>query len=499
MNNQSIEILKLLDANDYTTLIDKYDELCQELKSKNIFPDFVEEKITFPPTLNGRTKKPKAFPSYDNRILYKSNSIACLEYNSCIEFILPSDPVYFIILHDFTHTSNLNHLKDNFDLVLFDNMVYIKLLKPYEDENIKILQGEIIRLVQKTNDLMEIIYQDKFYKIKGIPIMEMVALSNGSDVLFIDKIRYDLWTEFLLSEKNYVRLLKLVVEHFDIPLKKILDPDVHLKIFNSINTIYNLNLRFLTSLSDNTKKGDIEGTRKNLNEFIQALRLYAPYIQSYQTAFEIVSEEKLKNSKFSKFLQTKTEILEKYNLKDINDLLIVPIQRLPEYQNLFQTLAKYTPENDREAANKTISMINEIVDSSQQKAKEYQQDLAIFLIERNYEITLDKETKIIFEKKSNELFFLLEIDKITPVTELIIVNGYLLFQFQRKRFHKKFYKLKYKEIDQKYLQITPKTLSSRKLKVFHGLELSGEQFILNFVIEDKQTYERFKKTLESNL
>lgn len=490
------KILKLLDSNENLKIVENYDELFLEMKEKKAFIGFKEFPIKFPPTFKGKNRKSLSLTSYQNRIMYRSSSISLLEYNSYPEFNLPVEPIYLLFLLDFSHQTKEQEDFIGGPISLFDTLSYVQLLKPYKDDNISIEAGEVVVINKKNGDETEYKYKDTIFKSNSLEAMEVVALTNTSTgVFYMNKIRFELFCDFINSEKDYVRFLKLGVEQFEIPLKQILDTDVHQKIFQNLQNIYDLNSNFLKDLLENFNKLDVTKIREVLHNYTKEFKMYSDYIKIYQTSSKVLKEELVKNSKLSNFINSKNSLLKKYSLDNLESILVMPIQRLPRYRLLYENLLKFTPEKDKEEGFKVVKMINEILDYANEKTREYELELSMNYIVKEYGIFHDSNQKIFFEKKQSQKLFLLEFDKVSLMTEFYLLSSFILFQIKGKRYIKKNNRLRWKEIDSTNLE--PKTFTSEKklVKIQKGFELSSEYFISNIVTDDDDTYKSLKDSL----
>ncbi|KAJ5071762.1 faciogenital dysplasia protein [Anaeramoeba ignava] len=180
--------------------------------------------------------------------------------------------------------------------------------------------------------------------------------------------------ELILTEKNYVNHLRLIIEIFLIPIqkKKILSEAAIKAIFSEVQPIYELNKRLYDKLS--ARRYDLQKTSFGdvFLEFVPFMRFYSVYVNNYNTSMTTFSES-LSNHKFSKFLQQAyaNSQLDKLSLPS---LLITPVQRIPRYVLLVEGIVKNTdPKNpDYELFSKVHKEIQGIATEVNKKKEEYE-------------------------------------------------------------------------------------------------------------------------------
>lgn len=491
LNNYSFDRIDQ-EKYDFKTQLEKTDELFNQMKIEKTFEKFKESPIEFPPTLNGRNSKGE--PKYNNRILYCSKNILKPYYNSINDLNLSSDPVYLRFFIDFTHQILIDHLHEDLSpLHLFERLQYLKLKNSYKDDNISIESGEIITMKK-----LDVEYEYKGYTFKlkkELEGEEMLCLKNLNEIRFLEKKRVVFWGNMLSSERDYVRILKMTIENFVNPLKNILDPNIHKKIFHSIQTIYNLNFNYLKNLEENWVKNDHKGIVTTIQQFVKAFKLYIPYYQEYQSSFDTLIDETKKNSKFTKFLSSKNILLLKYGLDDLQSILILPIQRLKDYKMYFEEIFRNPHEMFKDQTKEILENINEVVFNANEKSKEYERLLTLFLAQKTYQLTFDMNQELIFSKNKNSVFYMKEFDKIIKITDFCLLKGNLLMTLKtNQKMSKEYKRIKCKEMDQSLLQESRS--SEKKLKNVQGLELIGETFILNIITEFNEDFQQMKRIFD---
>ena len=194
--------------------------------------------------------------------------------------------------------------------------------------------------------------------------------------------------ELVETEKTYVNgLAKLIIIYMR-PLRQddygIISISDHQSIFPSaVGTIYNLHNQLLAELDytfyHNTQQMDNESMTsrigKVLIKYSELFKMYTVYLQQYERAQKALSLIRKKNKKFNKWLRTQY-VKTSLSAGDLENLLILPIQRIPRYQLLLKEIIKQTEKicanhNDLNDLNKTYRQILDITQLIESKMREF--------------------------------------------------------------------------------------------------------------------------------
>lgn len=145
--------------------------------------------------------------------------------------------------------------------------------------------------------------------------------------------------EVLVTEKFYLKSLNLLLTHYVVPLKPLLDHPTHNILFGHIEMIHNLNSELLAEL-----EMDLNNVGSAFLRLGPFLKLYSVYAFDYKRVLLTLQELQDKNTKFKAFLD-RTESRPDVQTK-LNSLLILPIQRVPRYKLLLQQVLLYTSPSD---------------------------------------------------------------------------------------------------------------------------------------------------------
>jgi hypothetical protein len=159
--------------------------------------------------------------------------------------------------------------------------------------------------------------------------------------------------EILHSERYYVQCLELIIQHLLTPLKKLEEDDRPIiekriigQIFSNIETLVAVNKELLIRLEERMQNwADTQRLADIFNTMSPYLKTYCTYCDNYEEATATVNYEMHNNAQFRTFLQQfqKSSVAKKL---DAFMYLIMPVQRIPRYVLLLQTLQHYTPPND---------------------------------------------------------------------------------------------------------------------------------------------------------
>lgn len=340
---------------------------------------------------------------------------------------------------------------------------------------VSLYEGDIVKIVNLENENAKCEVSDTVVDVPINEVEEVVMMNQK----YVNKKRIDILNEFLLTERSYVESLKILIQEYFQPTLTILSPEIHQKIFSSIQTIYKVNSTFLDILEKSLQKEDfLNQTPKSILLAVKSFKLYASYIQNYNIAFKTINVEKDKNSKFEKFLKTV-----KTNL-NLSSYLIMPVQRLPRYKLLCEDLLKSTPDEEKEVVEKLTEEVKEIVIYCNGKAKEFEESFSSFQYQRKFKLAIDNSQALLLEKKPSEMLFIIEKDKYVPLNEFAILSGLILAETKTKQIKLEFDKFDFNNYS-----------ASHNKKGFEILGKGNEKFV--FVIDDENTLKRFNEKLNS--
>lgn len=157
--------------------------------------------------------------------------------------------------------------------------------------------------------------------------------------------------ELVASEKQYVGMLKTMIRQFVMRLRALIQMDRTVltesdmsKVFQNLEMILDTNRRLYADL----KKLRIDGrlvsgaVAQTMSLYTPFFKMYTLYVNGYEQAVKMLTMFRQKRKAFDEFCQ----VGEKVAKVSLETMLIAPVQRLPRYLLLLETLESDTPKND---------------------------------------------------------------------------------------------------------------------------------------------------------
>ncbi|EFA85781.1 pleckstrin domain-containing protein [Heterostelium album PN500] len=195
--------------------------------------------------------------------------------------------------------------------------------------------------------------------------------------------------EILDTEIIYVRNLEVIVQYYLKPLRAIQPPLVSVKtlqqVFGHIEDLLTVNRELLNSIQDrmttwysNKKMGDI------FLKLAPYLKMYTEYCSNYDRAISKLKEKSTESKDFGLFLK-KISVESAFGL-DLTSLLIMPVQRIPRYKLLLQSLIHLTPKefSDYKVIEEALAKVSEVADHINESIREKQNSEKILSIQRRF-------------------------------------------------------------------------------------------------------------------
>jgi hypothetical protein len=195
--------------------------------------------------------------------------------------------------------------------------------------------------------------------------------------------------EMIDTEKKYVDSLKRIVGNYYRPLmsacgtdRQILDRQEIKTIFSNMEQLLLLNVELLADLEKEGPDGDIGGVFMRIAPF---LKMYHVYLDQAEDAGKAVRKRIMRDASM---VELKATSGNKFDLMDskqkkvsfrafckrmaletgeqLQSLLIKPVQRIPRYRMLLESLIKYTPEkhSDHARLKKALQSVRLMFDES---------------------------------------------------------------------------------------------------------------------------------------
>eukprot|EP00002_Diphylleia_rotans_P026301 TRINITY_DN5232_c0_g1_i3.p1 TRINITY_DN5232_c0_g1~~TRINITY_DN5232_c0_g1_i3.p1 ORF type:complete len:668 (+),score=102.18 TRINITY_DN5232_c0_g1_i3:60-2063(+) len=166
--------------------------------------------------------------------------------------------------------------------------------------------------------------------------------------------RLKIIAELISTEESYVNGLRILIEHYIHNIEHFLPTlnlnanlkDQFLTLVSCVNTVFSANLLFLNDLRKGMGLWEKFDVSTFISKLIPRLRLYAPYINTYDETTKFLAKA-AKQTSFANLLKKLETDPKAYGLT-MASYLITPVQRIPRYQLLLQELIKNTPSGNAE-------------------------------------------------------------------------------------------------------------------------------------------------------
>lgn len=182
--------------------------------------------------------------------------------------------------------------------------------------------------------------------------VDLIGQPQDEEELKLDEMkkmnekRKNILSEILTTEEYYVKGLIILTGVYkkQIEQKKIVDPKILKIIFQDVEIVNNVNQNFLEELRkiyekeksmirnlDSHQQQQVQSSLGELlNTYAHSFKLYSSYIAGYKKAAATFSEEKKKNKKLCKLLDSIKQLLKQQGerITNMESYLVTPIQRI---------------------------------------------------------------------------------------------------------------------------------------------------------------------------
>eukprot|EP01132_Coremiostelium_polycephalum_P002719 gene2719-3376_t len=199
--------------------------------------------------------------------------------------------------------------------------------------------------------------------------------------------------EIMQVETNYVKNLGLVVRKFLNPLvsaaaskRPIITQDKIKQIFSVVEIIHNFNSMLADGLTSRIKRWLVDKKEILLigDIFVKSTNFmdaYSQYINNYNFAIKNLNESKKNNPAFAQFVR-KVEADPELQDRELENLLINPIQQLPRYIMLLSDLIRCTNDDhpDYKSLQEALEKIKKITSYINEKKRDAEDAMAMVSI-----------------------------------------------------------------------------------------------------------------------
>lgn len=241
----------------------------------------------------------------------------------------------------------------------------------------------------RSPDSMSCILERQLSRTRSGMVPEKPDLSNITP-------RHRVSLELLQTERNYVKILDVIVNLFKVPLENPDNPndpilpitDVKM-IFGNLAPIYEVHKRMLGNL-ENLIDHDWQETncigKIFVTHSIDLLKAYPPFVNFFEDTKKTITACDLKYPRFHAFLkrcQSKIEC----NRESLTEMLIRPVQRLPSISLIISELIKRTDDAnlDKKYLTEALESIRRVMNLINEDKRKTEGQIAMFDIVNNIE------------------------------------------------------------------------------------------------------------------
>eukprot|EP01088_Endostelium_zonatum_P001723 TRINITY_DN1206_c0_g1_i1.p1 TRINITY_DN1206_c0_g1~~TRINITY_DN1206_c0_g1_i1.p1 ORF type:complete len:1031 (-),score=245.91 TRINITY_DN1206_c0_g1_i1:45-3137(-) len=183
----------------------------------------------------------------------------------------------------------------------------------------------------------------------------------------LEKQKINIQTEFLNTEDKYLKALKIIEEvyHKKLDESKLLSKADTTTIFSNTAQLLLIHTSLYEKLKSSASDSDNFGTA--IGGLIPFLKIYTEYVNSYDAANSLLQSKRGSSNKLNTLLDELHDLPE-CNRLQLEDYLIMPIQRLPRYELLLRDILRCTVDEGQrsniEGLLKHVSQVNTHVNQS---------------------------------------------------------------------------------------------------------------------------------------
>jgi len=184
------------------------------------------------------------------------------------------------------------------------------------------------------------IYEDLCYvavNVKASELPKCTLLPNNN--------RGHCIKELIDTERNYIDALNMISRHFMRPLKQLMRPEDHATVFFQIKLLLDLHNGFYTSLYQSVENSTLNDAciSKAFFNWSSFFIIYGDYCSNLEKAQNLITDL-VKKSTFFADAKQQCEKQANDGKFQLNDLIVLPMQRILKYHLLLNEIVKQTPE-----------------------------------------------------------------------------------------------------------------------------------------------------------
>lgn len=210
--------------------------------------------------------------------------------------------------------------------------------------------------------------------------------------------------EILATERSYVADLKTAVTVFERPLREnaaqskspVVTDNECSAVFSNLQAVVLLNEQLLQALEDEKANSENEGLVGTIGQiFVEIapyLKMYTLYVNNHAVASEThfaLLEKNAKKDAMSPYAAFLKECADKHpesvRGRQLSDILIMPIQRVPRYRLLLEELLKRSPPGDEyELLEKGLGKISAVATLVNERLRDYENRNMVLQIQKQF-------------------------------------------------------------------------------------------------------------------
>lgn len=223
--------------------------------------------------------------------------------------------------------------------------------------------------------------------LTGVP---SVTTGNKADIA-----RHHIASELLQTEKNFVKILNLILKEFMSPLEQpgqrggpILEHEEIKRIFGNIPDILNVHTRIMNGLEQQMAQWNRNSCIGEvlLKEAEDLLRVYPPFVNYFEMTKEALIQCDRQYPRFHAFLKF-NELRVECGRQTLAELLITPVQRIPRILLLLQDLLKHTDSshNDHTPLKHAVEALKTVMTNINEDKRKTEQQMHMFEMMKDIE------------------------------------------------------------------------------------------------------------------
>ncbi|ORZ30943.1 Dbl homology domain-containing protein [Catenaria anguillulae PL171] len=191
--------------------------------------------------------------------------------------------------------------------------------------------------------------------------------------------------EIASSERTYLEMLAVLINEFAVPLRSLANTkkpilqqsDVN-RLFSNIDEVFALHGTLLQELETRLSTCNHQQLSDIFIHMQPYFKVYRAYVINYVVAIETLNRCAQENSEFAKFLDA-AFTNPRTNGLELRSYLILPVQRIPRYVMLLESVLKHTPHDhpDHLGLVAALELMRDMADHLNHSVKDHEAQLKV--------------------------------------------------------------------------------------------------------------------------